>query len=328
MKKLFMAAALCLALCFAPLAAACSGGDSGEDSGDNSAYVYEGEEFSFSKAGTAYGSEEYAQGKVFEYEGYTSEVHWIKNKGNNIFMLLSLPEGYDGEEKLPAIVCCHGFNSRHTEYDDYLHYFAEAGFATITFDFRGGSLTGCLSDGDIREMTIDTEISDVKAVTDYVSGLDCIDNQNMMLVGHSQGGLIASLAAADEELSNKFNGLLLLAPGFEIVEQNASRYYGGETPVPSVTQFLGVTLNKGYVYSLLAHYDVYEEAAAFRNPVKIFLGTTDGLFTEDAMQLAVDAYGSNASYSMVEGGAHNFLTPVLERIMPSQIMPFISDCIG
>ncbi len=38
MKKLFMAAALCLALCFAPLAAACSGGDSGEDKEDGEGY--------------------------------------------------------------------------------------------------------------------------------------------------------------------------------------------------------------------------------------------------------------------------------------------------
>ena len=184
MKKNFLTAiivALCLTasvFCFA----ACS---NNEDNTDKKEDKYAGEDFVFTYHNPSYNNPEYAEGKVFTFDGYTSTVHWIENKENRIYTLLSMPSDYDVSAKYPTLILCHGFNSTRTEYDDYLKYFTGAGYACISFDFRGGAVSGCLSDGLLTQMTIDTEISDVKAITAYAQTLEIVDTSNMIQIGRA-----------------------------------------------------------------------------------------------------------------------------------------------
>lgn len=331
MKKRLICPVLGLLAIFVFVFASCTvdpspDGGNGDDGHDD--YVYLGEDYSFNKPNSAYSDPEYAEGTVFEYETYNSTVHWIENKGDHIFTLTALPKDAEEGEKFPVLILLHGFNSRYTEYDLYIPYFIESGFACVMFDFRGGAQSGGKSDGDIFNMTLDTEISDVKAVTAFVERQSFADTDNMILVGHSQGGLIASLAAASDELVDKFNGMLLIAPGFSIVTDNGGPYFDGTKKIPSSCTMLYVQMSGDYIRSLVAHKDLYTEIAAFKKPVKILLGTMDGLFTEEDMQDAIEAYGDMVTYERVEGGIHDFSAEILETAYPEQIEPFLLSLIA
>lgn len=286
-------------------------------------YVYVGEDYSFNSPNQAYTDPEYAEGTVIEYETYDATVHWVSNKGDNIFTLSALPKDAKEGEKYPVLILLHGFNSTYAEYNLYIPYFIQSGFACVMFDFRGGAQSGGKSDGKIFNMTLDTEISDVKAVAAFVEKQNFVDTDNMILVGHSQGGLIAALSAASDELVDKFNGMLLLAPGFSIITKNGAQYFDGTKKIPSMSIMLNVQLGGDYIRSLIAHKDLYVEITSFNKPVKILLGTSDVLFSEDDMQEAIEAYGENVSYEAVDGGNHDFSAEVIATSYPKQIAPFL-----
>ncbi len=119
---------------------------------------------------------------------------------------------------------------------------------------------------------------------------------------------------------------------FNQIRAESLRNKDGTVAIPNQIQVTAVSMGLGtvckdYVRSLLVHYEVYDEIAVFKKPVKILLGTNDGLFTESAMRKAVNAYGDNASYEMVQGGAHNFMPNILETLCPDTVLPFLNGLI-
>lgn len=87
---------------------------------------------------------------------------------------------------------------------------ADAGIASIRFDFDGHGK----SEGRMQDMTIGKELSDAKAIWDFVCTLPYVDGIGFL--GHSQGGVIASmtagrLAAATDGIAP--NGVVLIDPG-------------------------------------------------------------------------------------------------------------------
>lgn len=61
--------------------------------------------------------------------------------------------------------------------------------AFIRFDFNGHGD----SEGDFQNMTLSSEIADAKKIFDYARQLDFVDD--ILLLGHSQGGVVASMLA-------------------------------------------------------------------------------------------------------------------------------------
>lgn len=323
MKNKFAVSAFTLVAAALMAVAGCT--DSGENIDDT---PYLGENYSFNEESSTYTNPAYAEGTVFEHDTYNSTVHWVENNGDHIFTLTSLPKDAAEGEKFPVIIMCHGYNGSDSYFNMYIPYLIDSGFACVTFNFRGGCFYGCKSSGRMFNMTIDTELSDAKAVTAFVEQQSFADTSDMILAGHSQGGLIAALAAGSDELAGKFDGLLLLAPGFSIIEANASAYYDGTKAIPEKVTLLGVEVSGNYIRSLLAHKDLYTEIAAFKKPVKILLGTKDALFKEKDMQGAIEAYGDKASLDMIEGADHGFSAAILETMYPEKIEPFLLDSIS
>ena len=84
---------------------------------------------------------------------------------------------------------------------------AKQGIASICFDFNAHGK----SEGEFIDMTIANEISDAKAVFDYVNSLPYV--AETVFVGHSQGGVIAGMLAGElEQDPKKPSCLVLLAP--------------------------------------------------------------------------------------------------------------------
>lgn len=107
--------------------------------------------------------------------------------------IVTLPEG---KGPFPAVVMLHGTGSNKNEagggYDLAAPAMAAAGIATIRIDFMGnGDSAASYKDYNYTSANIDA-----KAAADYMAKLDAVDANKIAVMGWSQGGTNALLAAA------------------------------------------------------------------------------------------------------------------------------------
>ena len=114
------------------------------------------------------------------------------------------------EGKLPAVIVSHGFASNTRDTQRYAKVFAEAGYATVYFDFCGAARGK--GDGHSVDMSVLTEKEDLSVVLDEVHALDFVDASRAILAGCRQGGLVSALFAAEREAD--VAQLILYFPGF------------------------------------------------------------------------------------------------------------------
>lgn len=118
----------------------------------------------------------------------------------------SLAEG----QKCPVVILCHGFGSN--KQNPLLRQVAAKleryGMATLAFDFAGSGASA--SDKfEFSDMTVKTEMKDLLAVIKFAKKLPFVSD--VAIAGHSMGGAVAILAAADEG-KRTVKALALLAP--------------------------------------------------------------------------------------------------------------------
>ena len=68
-----------------------------------------------------------------------------------------------GQTDVPIAIVCHEFMTNRLFSYPYAMALAKSGYAAFCFDFCGGGIV-CGSDGDSRDMSVLTEIDDLKAV--------------------------------------------------------------------------------------------------------------------------------------------------------------------
>ena len=111
------------------------------------------------------------------------------------------------DEKYPLVILMHGLML----YKEFgmLSLLAEQleaiGIASIRFDFNGHGQ----SEGEFENMTILNEIEDAAKVFDFVKNMPEV--KSVSLLGHSQGGIVASMLAGELGTS-VVKDLVLLAP--------------------------------------------------------------------------------------------------------------------
>lgn len=112
-------------------------------------------------------------------------------------------------KKVPLIVLLHGFVGskvgEHRLFVKAARNFTEKGYAVFRFDFSGCGE----SDGDYADVTVTKQLKEVQAVLDYVSSLKEVDANNIILIGHSLGGAVASLTAS---MDKRIRKLILWSP--------------------------------------------------------------------------------------------------------------------
>ena len=116
----------------------------------------------------------------------------IRGPEGKIAYKITLPEGFDTTaNQCPMVILMHGiFSSKdYGPMPQLARGLAEVGIASIRFDFDGHGR----SEGRKQDMTIEKELADARAVWDYLQGLSYVNGVG--LLGHSQGGVIASMAA-------------------------------------------------------------------------------------------------------------------------------------
>ena len=102
----------------------------------------------------------------------------------------------DTGERLPIAIVSHEFMCNRLFTARYALMFAKLGFAAFCFDFCGGCIVGA-SGGRTTDMSVMTEMKDLKAVIDYAESLPYTDADRLVLMGCSQGGLVSALTAAE-----------------------------------------------------------------------------------------------------------------------------------
>ncbi len=120
----------------------------------------------------------------------------------------------EGNIKHPLIILCHGFcGIRNVLLPCFANAFTEAGFATITFDYRGFGE----SDGERGRLVPAMQTEDIISVINWAEKQECIDNQRIGLWGTSLGGGHVFSAAAQDQRVKCIVSQLAFADGDVLV---------------------------------------------------------------------------------------------------------------
>ena len=182
------------------------------------------------------------------------------------------PELQDGEKTL-LVVLMHGFTSNKQErvMTAIASGLQKKGIAYIRFDFNGHGE----SEGDFQNMTVANEIEDAKKVYKYARSLDFVSD--IALLGHSQGGVVASMVAGELGVEN-ISGLVLMAPA-AVLKDNAlnGEMFGIRFDPVNIPEYVSVFNRRvGREYIKVAQtLPIYETAVRYAGPVCIIHGTSD-----------------------------------------------------
>jgi fermentation-respiration switch protein FrsA (DUF1100 family) len=122
-----------------------------------------------------------------------TEVEYYSD-GTRIAADLFVPGGLTGPA--PAVIVAHGFGGIKSFFvEDIARAIAEAGYVTITFDYRGFGE----SDGRRNRLHPLEQVEDILATATYLRTLDEVDSERLAAYGTSFGGGIAIAATASDE---------------------------------------------------------------------------------------------------------------------------------
>lgn len=228
-----------------------------------------------------------------------------EKKINDIYGILYRP---NTNKKVPLIIFCHGLGSNHSSGEKYAKHYLKLGYAFYEFDFRnGGKLSK--SGNDMTKMSVMTEVDDLLEITKEIKKWDFIDQDNIILLGASQGGLVSALAAS----RIKVKELILLYPAF-VISDVIHKTIPNKENIPETINYEGwVTLGKKYALDIW-DLDAYEEASKYKGKVLIIHGTSDHLVPHTYSQKAKNIY-KDAKLKLIEGADHGFHGKDLESAL-------------
>lgn len=233
----------------------------------------------------------------------------VRGPQGGLAMTLTLPDGFDTEtDNCPLVILMHGiFSSKNfTPMPTIAKQLAKEGIASIRFNF-GGHWS---SEGKMELMTIEKEIADALAMWEYACSLPYVSK--IGLLGHSQGGVVASMTAgriaAMGDTAKPLYGLALLAPASVLKNacQNGGLFdakFNPADPPEYVRCFKLMKLGREYLLST-QQLDIYGTAEAYRGPVRIIHGSNDRLVPMWCSEDFKKTYGEAAELLVVDGENH------------------------
>ena len=232
---------------------------------------------------------------------------WSERDGNRIFGMMYYNSV--ASKKQPAVILSHSSSLTHEAMSGYALAIAKMGYAAYCFDFCGGS-DKSKSDGKTDEMTVFTEVEDLRAVVKTVKSLGYVESSEVYLLGSSQGGLVSALLA--DECPDDFAGMILFYPAFNIPEmvKMFSGFgdwgdFGDFGNWGDFGDFGGMmSMSEAYINSI-KDFDVWSHIGKFSKPVCIIHGTADMIVPISNSEKAVGLYPS-ATLNKIEGANHGF----------------------
>lgn len=210
----------------------------------------------------------------------------------------------------PIAVVCHEFMTNRLFSYPYAIALAKNGYAAFCFDFCGGGIV-CSSDGDSRDMSVLTEMEDLKSVIAFAKEQSYTNDEPLLLMGCSQGGLVAALTAA--ELQEEIGGLILQYPALAIPDaaRKGEMLWMSFDPnnVPEEMRFGPMLLGSRYATDVM-NIDTLSTITKFTGKVLIIHGNKDTVVNISGSQRAVEAYeaaGADVNLQIIPGAGHIFL---------------------
>ena len=223
---------------------------------------------------------------------------WSARDGNRIFGMMYYNSA--SSRKQPAVILSHSSSLTHEAMSGYALAIAKMGYAAYCFDFCGGS-DKSKSDGKTDEMTVFTEVEDLRAVVKTVKSQANVEPSQVFLLGSSQGGLVSALLA--DECPDDFAGMILFYPAFNIPEM--VKMFSGFGDWGDFGDFGGMmSMSEAYINSI-KDFDVWSHIGKFSKPVCIIHGTADMIVPIANSEKAVGLYPS-ATLNKIEGANHGF----------------------
>jgi len=223
----------------------------------------------------------------------------LMDDGISLSAVLERPHG----GRCPLAIVLHGFTSTKEKPHTLAACEAmrEAGFATLRFDLYGHGESG----GQFRDHTLYKWISNTLTVLDYARSLDFVTD--IVLSGHSQGGLVAALVGG--MAPDLVRGLVLRAPAFLIPRcAREGRLLGfsfDPNHIPDERKVMkGLTLGGNY---LRVAQTVHAEdcMARFPGPVLLIHGDEDDLVPLEDSREAAKRY-PHCVLAVIPGETHHF----------------------
>ena len=211
---------------------------------------------------------------------YTVKEYDFDSNGKDIYARAFVP---DVEGRVPLVIFSHGLGADARHEEEVQKTLAKAGIAVFSFEFAGGSSSADpMSEGLTTEMSVLTEVQNLKDAIRIASGMEYVDPQKIYLMGSSQGGLVTALTA--EEFTN-IQGLFLFYPAFSLPDDIRSSFPKLDE-VPETFNLLGTKIGKKYITDIY-DMDPYANLEKLTMPVHIYHGKDDNIVPLTASQKAM-----------------------------------------
>ncbi len=237
---------------------------------------------------------------------YTAEDISIKTPaGHSLGATLTKPKSASGRLPVAITISGSGLQDRdeslagvsgYRPFRQIAEALAAKGTATLRYDDRG---TGA-STGNGASATSADFADDVRYIVQYLRGRPDIDPNRIVLIGHSEGGMIAPMVAAGDSL---LRGIVLMAgpaqTGRQIIEYQQRYAVESDTTIKPASreaalrqaraQLDSVARNNAWLRFFLDH-DPLTTAARVRVPVLVLQGETDRQVTADQAPVLANAF--------------------------------------
>lgn len=221
----------------------------------------------------------------------------FERDGKKIYAEMYLPVS---DDPLPVVILSHGFGSSHYSLTGYGFAYARRGVAALTFDFIGGGYSS-MSDGEMTDMSVLTEVEDLNVVIDEVKKMPEIRADQVYLFGESQGGLVSSYVAGKRP--DEIAGLVGLYPAY-VIGDDIRKQFPDDNAIPETVDYLGSTVGKRYCVDAKS-FDIYEVISHYTGKVLLIHGTEDRLVPLSYSQKAAEVF-PDAKLETIEGAGHGF----------------------
>lgn len=254
--------------------------------------------------------------------------------------VINTPDDFDENKKYPAVIIFHGFGGdRNGSVNfrlNHARYLTDRGYVVFRFDFSGSGE----SDGSFYDMTVSREEKELEMINDFAKMKYFVDKDKVYWIGHSLGGVLASLMA----FKLKPRAMALLAPASDMNNKDylkvmAKIVFEGEVsgktkiennmPYESLISKIedadigGVKIHKNFLIDFILK-DIYGSASKYEGKVLIIRGTEDSLVFRDSNEKLRDAY-QNARYFEIEGADHSFTNADQREILYQMSYKFFEE---
>ena len=231
---------------------------------------------------------------------------------------LALPD----QDKFDLAILIYGFagqmiNSPSSLLPELAEKLWHQGIATLRFDFAGHGK----SDVKIEDMNVFSQLEDAVAALEWAKKLP--DLNHLYLVGHSQGGVIASMLAG--YYGDQVDKEVLINPAATLVDDaKIGTCWGTDYDtkhIPDEIKLAPFTL-KGFYFRTAKFLNIYEVAHAFDNPALVLAGSDDEIVNNYAAK-HYHAILPNNEFHVLKNGNHNM--DQVRKELDKRIIMFLSN---